>query len=100
MPSFPKLCLAALLALGLPACTALGPLPGTAEFAASRVSRGFDCGLRVDRARIAARLDRQERTRFVVASSAFAVKAYKAPRPCDAGERADLQRELGHLARR
>ncbi len=95
-----KLCLAALTALGLGACTALGPLPGTPEYAASRVSRGFDCGVRVDRARIAARLDREERARFAAASSGFAVRAYKAPKACDASERADLQRELGHLARR
>ncbi len=98
--SSPKLCLAALLALGFPACTAMGPAPGTPEYAASRVSRGFDCGVRVDRARVAARLDREERARFTTASSGFAVKAYKAPKPCDASERADLQRELGHLARR
>ncbi len=98
--SSPKLCLAALLALGFPACTAMGPAPGTPEYAASRVSRGFDCGVRVDRARVAARLDREERARFAAASSGFAVKAYKAPKPCDANERADLQRELGHLARR
>jgi hypothetical protein len=98
--SSPKLCLAALLALGFPACTAMGPAPGTPEYAASRVSRGFDCGVRVDRARVAARLDRKERARFTAASSGFAVKAYKAPKPCDASERADLQRELGHLARR
>jgi hypothetical protein len=88
------------MALGLGACTALGPVPGTPEYAASRVSRGFDCGVRVDRARIAARLEREDRARFNVAGSGFAVKAYKAPRACDASERADLQRELGHLARR
>jgi hypothetical protein len=98
--SSPKLCLAALLALGFPACTAMGPAPGTPEYAASRVSRGFDCGVRVDRARVAARLDREERARFAAASSGLAVKADKAPKPCDASERADLQRELGHLARR
>lgn len=95
-----KLCLAALSGLGLCACTALGPLPGTPEYAASRVSRGYDCGVRVDRLRIAARLDREERARFLAAGSGFAVKAYKAPRACEASERADLQRELGHLARR
>jgi hypothetical protein len=98
--SLPTLCLAALTALGLGACTALGPVPGTPEYAASRVSRGFDCGVRVDRARIAARLDREERARFSVANSAFAVKAYRAPKACDASERADIRRELGHLARR
>ncbi len=98
--SSPKICLAALTALGLCACTALGPLPGTPEFAASRVSRGYDCGLRVDRARIVARLAREERVRFMAANSAFAVKAYRAPRSCDPAERADIRRELGHLARR
>lgn len=92
--------LAALTALGLSGCIALGPLPGTPEYSASRVSRGYDCGLRVDRARIVARLDRAERARFLAAGSGFAVKAYKAPKSCDARERADIQRELGHLARR
>lgn len=94
------LCLAALTALGLSGCIALGPLPGTPEYSASRVSRGYDCGVRSDRARILARLDREERARFLAAGSGFAVKAYKAPQSCDAHERAEIQRELAQLARR
>lgn len=99
MPSL-KLCLAVPALLGLVACTAVGPVPGTPEFAAARVSRAYDCGLRVDRSRIIARLDRQERQRFVAANAVYAVKSYKAPRPCDPAERAAVQREVGTLARR
>lgn len=92
--------LAALPLTGLAACTTLAPLPGTPEYAAAQVSRGYDCGLRVDRAGVIARLPRDERPRFLAASSGFAVKAYKAPRSCDAGERASVQRELAVLTRR
>lgn len=86
--------------LGLTACTAAGPAPGTAEFAAARVSRAYDCGLRIDRARVTAGLGREERRRFAAASAAFAVKSYKAPRPCGAEERWSVQREVEALGRR
>lgn len=100
VPTFPRHALAALSVLGLAACTTVGPSPGTPEYAAAQVSRGYDCGVRVDRARVMARLDREDRPRFLAAGSAFAVKAYKAPRPCDASERSIVQRELGALSRR
>jgi len=95
-----KLCLLAPALLGLAACNAVGPLPGTPEYLAARVSRAYDCGVRIDRSRIIARLDRQDRPRFLTANAAFAVKSYKAPRSCDASERANVQREVGTLARR
>lgn len=88
------------LTLGLSACTTAGPLPGTPEFAAAQVSRAYDCGLRVDHGRIASRLPPDERRRFTLANAAFAVKSYKAPRACDAAERASVQRDLSALAKR
>lgn len=99
MPSL-KPCLSLPLLLGLAACTAAGPMPGTPEFAASRVSRAYDCGVRVDRGRVMARLPREERQRFVAANAAYAVKSYKAPRSCDVFERASIQRDVAALARR
>jgi len=86
--------------LGLAACTTAGPTPGTPEFAAARVSRAYDCGLRVDRARVTAGLGREERQRFAAANAAFAVQSYKAPRSCSAAERWSVQREVGALGRR
>ncbi|QEL26304.1 hypothetical protein FQV39_29640 [Bosea sp. F3-2] len=95
-----KPCLAGALLLGLGACTTVGPVPGTVEYAAATVSRAYDCGLRVDRSRIIARLDRQERQRFIEANAGYAVKSYKAPRRCEASERERVQGEIGALARR
>jgi hypothetical protein len=92
--------LAALPLCGLAACTTLAPAPGTPEFAAAQVSRGYDCGLRVDRARVLARLPADQRPRFLSAGGGYAVKSYKAPRRCEAGERARVQSELSTLARR
>lgn len=90
-----------LLLIGLAGCTTVaGPLPGTVEYAAATVSRAYDCGLRVDRSRIIARLDRQDRQRFVEANAGYAVKSYKAPHRCDASERERVQGEIGTLARR
>ncbi|WP_156330360.1 hypothetical protein [Bosea vaviloviae] len=86
--------------LGLAACTTAGPAPGTPEFAAAQVSRAYDCGVRVDRGRVLARLPREERQRFIAANAAFAVKSYKAPRSCDAYERASIQRDVTALGRR
>jgi hypothetical protein len=99
MPSL-KPCLLLPALLGLAACTTVGPVPGTPEYLAARVSRAYDCGVRVDRNRVVARLDREERPRFLTANAAFAVKSYKAPRSCDAFERASVQREVSTLARR
>lgn len=95
-----KFCLAVPALLTLAACTMAGPLPGTPEFAAASVSRAYDCGLRVDRGRIIARFDPQERPRFVAANAAYAVKSYRAPRACDPLERSAVQREVGALSRR
>lgn len=91
---------AGLALLCLAACTTVEPVPGTPEFAASRVSRAYDCGLRPDRGRVMSRLERQERPRFVAANQAFAVKAYRAPKGCDATERSTIQRELAGLTGR
>ena len=60
--------------LALAGCTSVaGPLPGTVEYAAATVSRAYDCGLRVDRGGIIARLDRHDRQRFVEANARYAV---------------------------
>jgi hypothetical protein len=99
MPA-PRLFLSLPILLGLAACTTAGPTPGTPEFAAARVSRAYDCGLRVDRVHVMAGLGREERQRFAAANAAFAVKSYKAPRACSAEERWSVQREVGALGRR
>ncbi len=96
----PKRYLAMPLLLGLAACTTAGPMPGTPEFSAAQVSRAYDCGVRVDRGRVIAGLPRDERQRFMAANASFAVKSYKAPRSCDAHERASIQRDIAALARR
>lgn len=95
-----RLGLLAPVLLGLAACNTAGPVPGTPEFLAARVSRAYDCGLRVDRNRVMAPLGRDERSRFVAANAGYAVKSYKAPKSCDAAERASVQRDVGALARR
>lgn len=94
--------LAALAACGLAGCvgTGAGPVPGTPEFAAARVSRAYDCGIGVDRSRIIAGLPREERARFLAANASYAVKSYKAPRRCEAHERELLKQELRLGARR
>lgn len=92
--------LAGALIVGLGGCTTLAAPSGTPEFAAAKVSRGYDCGLRVDRAGIMSRLPPAERARFLVASRGLAVKSYKAPLNCDAGERQAVQRALAALSRR
>ncbi len=86
--------LVALAAAGLAGCTVMGPMPGTPEFTAAQVSRAYDCGLRVDRGRIIARLPAEQRGRFVAANASYAVKSYNAPRRCEASERERLQAEL------
>ena len=101
MPAL-KPSLAALAACSLAGCVGVGagPVPGTPEFTASRVSRAYDCGVGVDRGRIIAGLPREDRDRFIAANASYAVKSYKAPRRCEASERAELQRELQARARR
>jgi len=86
--------LVALAAASLAGCTVMGPMPGTPEFTAAQVSRAYDCGLRVDRGRIIARLPAEQRGRFVAANASYAVKSYNAPRRCEASERERLQAEL------
>ncbi|MGX5736698.1 hypothetical protein [Bosea thiooxidans] len=102
MPNLPRLkpgCAGALFAT-LAACTVAGPAPGTVEYAAATVSRAYDCGLRVDRGRIIAKLDRQERQRFVEANAQYAVASYRAPHACGSAERERIQGEVVALARR
>lgn len=95
-----RLLLAVALPVALAACTVAGPAPGMVEHAAATVSRAYDCGLRVDRSGIIARLDRQDRRRFVDANARYAVMSYKAPHRCDTAERERVQSEIGVLARR
>ncbi|HEV2509990.1 hypothetical protein [Bosea sp. (in: a-proteobacteria)] len=99
MPAL-KPSLVALAAASLAGCAAVGPMPGTPEFTAAQVSRAYDCGLRVDRGRIIARLPAEQRGRFVAANASYAVKSYNAPRRCEAFERERLQQELRLEARR
>lgn len=86
--------------LGLAACTTAGPVPGSVDYAAATVSRGYDCGLRVDRGRVIARFGRQERASFLAANAGYAVKSYKAPHACGSAERERVQGELAALSRR
>jgi hypothetical protein len=90
---------AVLVAAALAGCTTVAS-PGTVEYAAATVSRAYDCGLAVDRSRIIAKLDRQDRPRFVAANAGYAVKSYKAPHRCDESERERVKGEIGALARR
>jgi hypothetical protein len=101
MPAL-KPSLAAFAACGLAGCVGAGagPVPGTPEFTASRVSRAYDCGVGVDRGRIIAGFRQEDRARFIAANASYAVKSYNAPRRCEAEERAQLQRELRSGARR
>jgi hypothetical protein len=90
------------LPLLLTACQTAGIpyAPGTPEYAAALVSRGYDCGLRSDRASIARPMDREERRRFVGTGQVMSVRAYNAPRGCSAVERATVMNELRAAARR
>jgi hypothetical protein len=94
--------MAVALAALLAGCSAVAraPDPGTPEFAAFRASRGYDCGLAVERARIAAGFGGEERRRFLAASAGYAVKSYRAPHACGAPEREEVRAELRRLARR
>jgi phage-related minor tail protein len=100
IPSISKPAAAAALCAALAACTVDGSQPGTVEYAAATVSRAYDCGLRVDRGRIIARLDGKDRQRFVAANAGYAVKSYKAPHRCESAERERVRSEIGALARR
>ncbi len=78
-------------------CQSVAHVPGTPEYAAAQVSRGYDCGLRVERARVAARLRADERPVFRQAGAQAAVRSYNAPRHCSDWERAAVQGELNRL---
>jgi hypothetical protein len=93
--------LAVLAPLALAACQhQTSYLPGTPEHSAAIVSRGYDCGLRVERGRVVEAYRGAERQRFVSANQQMAVRSYNAPRHCTDGERALVAGELRSLARR
>jgi hypothetical protein len=93
--------LAVLAPLALVACQHQSSyLPGTPEHGAAIVSRGYDCGLRVERGRVVASYRGAERQRFVSANQQMAVRSYNAPRHCTEGERASVAGELRSLVRR
>lgn len=94
-----RICAVGVALAALTGCVTTTAAPGTPDFAAAQVSRGYDCGLRVDRNRIIAALGPSERARFLAASRSLAVKSYRAPRACDAWERAVVQQELARLTR-
>jgi hypothetical protein len=86
----------------LSACQSTG-IPyaaGTPEYAAALVSRGYDCGLRPDRAGITRPMGRAERSRFVGTGQVLSVRSYNAPRGCSAVERAAVLNELRAAAAR
>lgn len=76
------------------------PAPGTPEHAAYMTSRGYDCGLAVERGRLIAVQRGAERAAYVRAGQAYAVQAYNRPEACGPFERAEVAAELRHLARR
>ncbi len=91
----------ALLPLALSACQQHNAYtPGTPEYAAAVVSRGFDCGLRVERGRVVAVYRGDERRRFVATNQQLAVRSYNLPRACTEAERASVADALRRLARR
>ncbi len=75
-------------------------MPGTPEYAAAMVSRGYDCGLRVERGRVVAVYQGDERRRLIAANQDFAVRSYNLPRACTETERAAVASELRAIARR
>jgi hypothetical protein len=75
-------------------------LPGTPEYAASIVTRGYDCGLRVERGRVVAVYRGDERRRLIATHQALAVQSYNLPRPCSETERASVAGALKAIARR
>lgn len=80
----------------LAACNAAGysAAPGTPEYAAQLVSRGYDCGLRPQRGRIAAAYRGEERRRFMAANAGHAVRSYNRPVACGEWERSQVARDL------
>ena len=93
--------LALLLPLALTACNQhTAYTPGTPEYAAAVVSRGLDCGLRVERGRVVAVYRGDERQRFVATNQQLAVRSYNAPKACSDAERGSVASALRQLARR
>jgi hypothetical protein len=84
----------------LAGCNTVAAIPGTPEYAAAQVSRGYDCGLRPDRQRIASRLRPEERRRFQQANALYAVRSYNAPQACGNYERNRVSSELSGLVGR
>ena len=88
--------------LPLAACQSMVMRPevGIPEYAAYLTSRGYDCGLRVERGRLVALHRGQERTAYVSAGQRYSVQAYNRPQACGAHERAEVAAELRRLAQR
>lgn len=86
--------------VALGGCNGMAAQPGTPEYAAAQVSRGYDCGLRPDRQRIISRLAPEERRRFQQANALYAVRSYNAPQTCGLYERHRISGELSALMRR
>lgn len=97
---FSALAATGLLGAVLGGCNSIAAAPGTPEYAAAQVSRGYDCGLRPDRRRIISRLSPDERRRFTQANAIYAVRSYNAPQVCGLYERSRISSELSGLARR
>jgi hypothetical protein len=99
MASVRSVSLAFIGAALLGGCQSVAYVPGSPEYAAAQVSRGYDCGLRVERARVAARLRADERPLFRQAGAQAAVRSYNAPKQCSDWERLAVQGELNRLTR-
>ncbi len=96
-----RLWVAVLVPLALCACNQHNAfMPGTPEYAAALVSRGYDCGLRVERGRVVAAYGRDDRRRFVSTNQLLAVRSYNAPKECSDTERAGVADALRQLAKR
>jgi hypothetical protein len=78
--------------------TAAMPVPGTPEYTAAILSRGYDCGLPVQRGRIIAQERRERRPEVVRAGQSYAVAAYRAPKGCGPSERQFVANELNRLS--
>ena len=83
------------------ACTSTMSRPesGTPQYAAFMTSRGYDCGLAVQRGRLIAVQRGADRAAYVSAGQRYAVQAYNKPESCSAYEKAEVAAELRRLAR-
>jgi hypothetical protein len=94
-----------LAGLALPLARAAGQKhtayrPGTTQYAAAMVSRGYECGLRVERGRMVAVHQGDERRRMIAANQDFALRSYNLPRACTEAERAAVASALRAMSRR